>query len=318
MKSQNVDTHLKSEKLGKYYIDMKNDVRRSSNPIYKTDKEGVLKYKIPYTNNFDYYPVFIAGYALGCFDFYIDTNKEEYADVFMRQSEWLLNNITIQKENMGVWQHWYNLPYFNHYKIPWVHGMAQGLAISVLLRAYQLTNDKIYLETAKKAYGAFERDIEEGGVKYIDENGDIWLEEYAILPPPHILNGFIFALFGIYDFYRVTKSEKALKLWNICIKTLERNLPLYDRGYWSTYDLLRKYPATRSYHNLHIKQLKILYKLTGKEFFNTYAKRWNKYLDNPIYGIMANLSRGKVHVKRYGIKECIRRYYQRVEWLKVR
>lgn len=149
-------------KLGKYYIDMKNDVKRIIEPIYKLDKEGVHLYKVPYTDNYRYYPVFIAGFALGNFEMYLDTNEERYKEVFLKQVDWLVDNITIKPNGFGVWEHNFVLPYYD-FKVPWIHGMAQGLAISALLRTHQLTDSNIYFETAEKAYGAFEKNIEEGG-----------------------------------------------------------------------------------------------------------------------------------------------------------
>jgi len=152
-------------------------------------------------------------------------------------------------------------------------------------------------------------------VRYVDDEGNIWLEEYAILPPPHILNGFIFALLGVYDFYRVTKSEKSLNLFNEGIKTLEKNLNLYDSGYWSLYNLIHKYPAIKKYHELHIRQLKVLHELTGKDIFNEYAERWEEYLNKLMNKTKASLRRTIIHVKRYGIK-TLKIYYLRKRWMK--
>jgi len=304
----------KTGKLGSYYIDMKKNANRLDSPIHRLDDEGVLLTKIPYTDNWDYYPVDIALFSLGNFEMYLKTGKERFRKAFLAQAKWLKDNIVI-KGDYGVWEHWYTLPYYRFNRIPWVHGMAQGLAISALLRAYQLINDETFLYAAEKAYGAFERDIEDGGVRFVDPDGNVWFEEYAILPPPHILNGFIFTLFGIYDFYRVTKEEKALILFNEGIKTLEKNLHLYDNGYWSLYNLIHKYPSTGSYHSLHITQLRALYELTGKDIFDEYAERWERYANRSINRLRATLRRAKIHWKRHGIK-ILKIYLMRRRWLK--
>ena len=36
-----------------------------------------------------------------------------------------------------------------------------------------------------------------GGVIFEDKKKDFWIEEYIVHPPTHILNGFIWALFGV-------------------------------------------------------------------------------------------------------------------------
>ena len=299
--------------LGKYCIDMKGTLARPASPIHKLDKNGVLLYKVPYTANYHYYPVNIAQYALGNFEMYLDTKSKHYKDAFLKQADWLVSSIRIKQGGFGVWEHNFVLPYYS-FKVPWVHGMAQGLAISALLRANQLTNDNAYLETAKKAYGVFGKNMEEGGVRYVDENGNIWLEEYSVSPPPHILNGFIFALFGVHDFYSATKNEKVLDLWKAGVQTVEKKLNLYDLGYWSLYNLVHQHPATKPYHALHVKQLKVLYELSGKTTFREYAEKWGKCLNNPISRGRATLKRGAVHIKRHGIKGGTATYFVMRKW----
>lgn len=304
---------LKTEKLGNYYVEMKNNIDRPRQTVHRLDKNGVLLYKIPYTNEYHYYPVSIALYALGNFEMYLDTKKSSYKEVFLKQADWLVNNIKIKTKGFGVWEHNFVLPYYD-FKTPWVHGMAQGLSVSVLLRAYQLTNDKKYLETAEKANKTFEVDIKDGGVKFVDDEGNIWLEEYAITPPPHILNGFIFTIFGIYDFYRVTKNKNMLVLWKKEIKTLEKNLEKYDIGYWSLYNLTQDQPAAKSYHVLHIEQLKALYKLTDKEVFNEYAEKWEYYLNKSLNRIKILLKRNISSIRQHGIKGSVARYLLMRKW----
>lgn len=312
-KVMNKNTSSKTEHLGNYYVEMKNNLDRPKESVHKLDENEVLMYKIPYTEEFNHYPVSIALYALGNFEAYLDTKNQDNKENFLRQADWLVNNIKIKTKGFGVWEHNFVLPYYK-FKIPWVHGMAQGLAISVLLRAYQLTDNEKYLETAEKSYKVFEVDIANGGVRFVDEKGNAWIEEYAILPPPQVLNGFIFALFGIYDFYRVTKDENALNLFKKEIVTLEKNIQGYDIGYWSLYNLLDKHPAAKSYHELHIKQLNVLYNLTRQEIFNEYATRWEKYYRSSLNVRRAAIKRGLNHIKQYGIMGSIRRYLLVKKW----
>ena len=99
-----------------------------------------------------------------------------------------------------------------------------------------------------------------------------------------------------------------LKVWNEGVETLEKNIEKYDIGYWSLYNLIQRHPATQAYHSLHIKQLKVLYEITGIEIFNEYAKKWEKYLNNSLNKIIANLKRGIVHIKTYGFIGIIKKY----------
>lgn len=91
-------------------------------------------------------------------------------------------------------------------------------------------------------------------------------------------------MFGIYDYYRVTKEEKVLSLFNEAIETLKKILPEYDPGYWSKYSLYEKRDLTHfvsalasvHYHRTHISQLRVLYAITGEKIFKDYADKWDK------------------------------------------
>jgi len=281
----------------------------------KLDKNGVLICKIPYSNEFFYYPIHMARYSLGNLEKYLDTKNIKNKAAFFCQVNWLFQNLVI-KDGFGVWEHHYSLPYYDFNKIPWVHGLGQGLGLIVLLKAYQLTENNEYLVASKKVYRSFEVEIVDGGVRFVDDDGNVWFEEYAILPPPHVLNGFITILFSIHEFYRVTKIETALGLWNDGIQTLKRNLNQFDIGYWSLYDLLFKYPSAKEYHAMHSWQLNLLYELTGEKIFCEYAKLWKKYTNIWIYRSQASLKRGLMHLKRYGPRGSMKRYLKQRKWKK--
>jgi len=88
------------------------------------------------------------------------------------------------------------------------------------------------MQLAEKVINSFNLEYTSGGVMHQDENGDYWYLEYPANPPAFVLNGFIFGLFGIYDYYRMTNSEKAYNYFKRGIKTLKNNLHKYDMGYW--------------------------------------------------------------------------------------
>ena len=79
------------------------------------DKNGVLLYKIPYTDKFDYYPIFIARYSLNNLQEYLDTRNSKYQKIFFNQVDWLFKNLTI-KEDIAVWEHQYVLPFYDFNK----------------------------------------------------------------------------------------------------------------------------------------------------------------------------------------------------------
>jgi len=229
-----------------------------------------------------YNPIAIAQYALGHYNLYFNTKRNCHLDVFLKQADWLVENIKGNEFGVPVWLHNFDWEYKEILRNPWYSGLAQGIGISVLVRAYNTTKDGKYLDTADKAYLAFENDINKGGVIHWDKKGSPWIEEYILSPPTHILNGFIWALWGVYDYLLLLKEKNARKLWDNCLETLKKNLEKFDIGYWSLYDLSQtkiKNLASPFYHKLHIVQLEVLYRLSKIEIFKEFSQKWERYLN---------------------------------------
>ena len=69
-------------------------------------------------------------------------------------------------------------------------------------------------------------------------------------------------------------------MFNRAAETLRKNLDRYDMGFWSLYEQSgTRLPMVASpfYHQLHIAQLRLMYRLTGDEIFSQYAERWEAY-----------------------------------------
>ena len=78
--------------------------------------------------------------------------------------------------------------------------------LSVLCRAFKETDNSDYLLSLEKVLKSFQIEVKNGGVTYTDENKNIWIEEYIMKnEPTHILNGFIWALWGIYDYWLLSE-----------------------------------------------------------------------------------------------------------------
>jgi hypothetical protein len=205
-------------------------------------------------------------------------------------AQWLLDNLKPTGYGTYLWSHLFDFEYFRTLKTPWHSGLAQGQGLSVLVRAYAETGESRLGRAADQVYETLKLPIAEGGVIYRDDEGHEWIEEYLVDPPTHILNGFIWALWGIYDYYLLTKKEEAFKLFDSYVATIVKNLPHYDSGFWSYYELTPqriKSIASNFYHRLHIVQLRIMHQMTGHPDFLMYADKWSRYLDNPVYRNLA-------------------------------
>ena len=151
------------------------------------------------------------------------------------------------------------------------------------MRAYRLTGEAIFLQVARRAIHTFELDILDGGVSSLIGNDGIFFEEVAVYPAAHILNGYIFALFGLYDYIRITDNQTITLLIQKSLSTFHTLIDEFDIGYWSRYDLLFKHLAPQFYHKLHILMLEALSKYSGCEHCSALAARWAEYQKKLTY-----------------------------------
>jgi len=237
-----------------------------------------------------YNPIAIAQYGLGNYNLFQRTGDTTRRDKFLNAANWLVTNQEPNANGLPVWHHQFDWEYRVRLKAPWYSGLAQGQGISLLVRVYQDTGDEQYLQAARNAFRSFLTTPDEGGVTYVDEAGNTWFEEYIVRPPTHILNGFIWASWGVFDYCLATSDPIAKALFDRASTTLKRNLDHYDVGFWSLYEqsgTRMNMLASRFYHMLHIVQLKILYRMTGIDVFESFANRWESYLRSSLKRIRA-------------------------------
>jgi heparosan-N-sulfate-glucuronate 5-epimerase len=228
-----------------------------------------------------YNPIAIAQYGLGNYNLFCRTGSADRRNNFLRIADWLVQHLEKNPQGLAVWNHNFDWEYRNTLRAPWYSALAQGQGISVLVRAHQLSRkDSRYLDAAQQALSSFFKPVAEGGVTFTDEQGDLWFEEYVVSPPTHILNGFIWAAWGIYDYFLATQDRSVRDLFARAVNTLTHNLDRYDLGFWSLYEQAgTRLPMVASpfYHQLHIVQLRVMHRLTGEDKFARVADRWETY-----------------------------------------
>jgi len=230
-----------------------------------------------------YNPIAIAQWGLGNYNAFF-RGREECKKKLLLASDWLCSRLEQNSSGVWVWNHHFDWEYRTRLQAPWYSGLAQGQGISLLVRAWQETNEAAYLDIAERAFHSFCKSTSEGGVSFTDEAGDVWFEEYIVTPPTHILNGFIWAAWGVYDYFLATRDTTAEQLFLKAAETLRKNLPRYDLGFWSLYEQSgTRLPMLASpfYHQLHIAQLRVMHRLTGEAVFSEHADRWEGYEHSP-------------------------------------
>jgi heparosan-N-sulfate-glucuronate 5-epimerase len=158
--------------------------------------------------------------------------------------------------------------------------MAQGQAASVLVRLHAETGSDEYAEGALRAVLPLYVDTPDGGTRaYLD--GGPWLEEYPTEPPSYVLNGGIFAIWGLYDAAVGLGDSRAREEFDACADTLARNAHRWDTGAWSRYDLF-PHPfmvnvASLAYHALHTNQLRAMQRIAPRPEVAEVAARFERY-----------------------------------------
>jgi heparosan-N-sulfate-glucuronate 5-epimerase len=274
--SPEINAQSSRYKLGQYYMPF---LEKADYPG-PYDRDGIPLLDYQGRLGRQYNPIAIAQYGLGNFNAYRRSSEGERRNKFLAVADWLVTNLEPNRAGLHVWNHHFDWEYRDWLRAPWQSALAQSQGISVLVRAYEETGKAMYLECARMAFQPLQEEIRDGGVVHMDEHGDTWLEEYIVSPPTHILNGFMWAMWGVYDYFLATGDTVARLIFEASVRTLQNNLACYDVGFWSLYEqsgIWLQTVASPFYHQLHIAQLRVMHSLTEETFFLYYADRWESY-----------------------------------------
>lgn len=254
-------------------------------PISKEITYNVDEFGIPvfsYQGTDYYHPVFIAQKILPLISSYYLTNDYDYLDRAEFYAEKLLD-ISIDDDDRLFFIYPFSF-YLHGYSdelmvAPWVSGMAQGQILSVFSRLYQLTHKNKYLQVAQKIYNSFLKiaDKDQYWCTYIDDNNYAWIEEYPdIEEPNHTLNGFIFAIIGLYDYYEIHPSEESKEVLRTFITTIKQYIGEFRNEGGLSYYCLAHRVTNLHYHQVHIDQLNYLFAVTEDSTFYHYARLFSQ------------------------------------------
>ena len=202
---------------------------------------------------------------------YIDNNKLYFKYNF----DFNLHGISTQKMKKG-----------------WISGMTQGDMLHVCSELIMLTKKEKYYNDAIKIFNTFldinpvrrshtEKVNNDTDIKYIcnyDKDNCFWIEEYPMEVPCRTLNGFMFAIMGLYKYYLITKSYTVLKILTESVYTIEKNISHFiniedDK---ESYYCLKNKKTSGYYHQIHIHQLNVLTEITGENIFKEWALKFEK------------------------------------------
>ena len=157
---------------------------------------------------------------------------------------------------------------------PWTSAMSQGTAVQALARAARRLKDRTYLAVARRALPIFS-ESPPVGVRLRVRRG-AWYLLYSYAPRQLVLNGFLQALIGLYDFSKLGPDAHAGRLFRAGDRVARRSLRRYDTGSWSLYE-----PGVRSDYSYHVLVRDFLRGLCSRTAARPYcamADRFTSYI----------------------------------------
>ncbi len=159
---------------------------------------------------------------------------------------------------------------------PWFSAISQGALLSAYSRlasyhpdnnTYRIHRDKIF-----NSFFRLKRNADPWFATI--DGGYYWAEEQPLVDnPPHTLNGFIYGVFGLYEYWLATKSKESRKILEASLTTLlDQKEQFRVPGEVSYYDLRMK-GQFEHYHTVHIRQFRKLALLSQEDEFHQFADK---------------------------------------------
>jgi hypothetical protein len=260
------------EPLGPWYYDLGRSIVRGDYHLF--DDRGIPRMRVD--GRVVYHASRVAAFSLAHVTRYVFEGRPDDRQKALLGARWLVDNQVAEGPLAGAFPlpfHWHGLP------PPWASALTQGEGLSVLARAYLMTGDEAFARSAVAALAPFKRDVEAGGLRARFRGaGSVWYEEYPQADdPPHVLNGFVYALWGLRDVNRLDLTPEARELYAAGLASLVKHLPEFDAGYWSYYqvpDRAEPRVASLAYHQLHCVMMRIMAELEPGAIFAETARRW--------------------------------------------
>ncbi len=223
-----------------------------------------------------------AQWGLGAYERFLDGEGEAWLEAARKAGDHLLEIQERGGSRDGGWLHRAPMPHTFRLDPPWLSAMAQGEGASLLTRLHLQTGEERYAEAALRALKTMELPVAAGGT-LAEFEGQPFLEEYPTEIPSCVLNGTIFAIWGLHDVGRGLGDAAAMDSFERTTTALAALISRFDAGYWSRYDLyphLKPNIASPAYHLLHIRQLTALDRLSPRPQFQPVIDRFEAYRDS--------------------------------------
>lgn len=271
-------SHVQPGAVRGYYIDLREKATVASWPPPWFPFPGYHRY------------IALGQWGLAAFERHVAGERGNWLEAALGAGEHLVSAQLADGPRTGAWVEPENYPHTFRMRGPWLSAMAQGHCVSLLVRLHRETGRSEFADAALRALAPLDVPTADGGAM-APLGGRPFPEEYPTTPASYVLNGAIYAIWGVYDAALGLEDEHAKEMFSGYVDTLVDNLARWDCGYWSLYDLYR-HPgvsnvASSSYHALHINQLRALHQLAPRAELADMADRFEEYAARPTARLRA-------------------------------
>jgi hypothetical protein len=255
------------------------------------------------------HPVRLAQDGLDMLESYRLTGDSAYLGVAEKDAQRLIDIRVVSREG---WFYPYEFDFALHgnrndvIAAPWFSAMAQGQALSLFARLYELTGKAEYLEAAQRTFTTLTLGPGAAGepfVTWVDTHGHLILEEYAQLPlsrSDQTLNGHLFAVFGLYDYHRITGDAAAVPLFSGALAWVRAHYPDFrNPGWMSKYCLTHPHVVDPTYHAIHIQQFTTIAGITQQAVWADWADQLFADYPDPLITTQIRLAAGRFQAFRF-------------------
>jgi hypothetical protein len=187
-------------------------------------------------------------------------------------------------------RHWFGEPLV----VPWYSAQTQGLLLSALVRLEAATGQQRWADEAgavfaslqlSRAYpGYSNKEPPAAWMSYVGDETSrhrLWFEKYGRQEgtayndyPSFVIDAHIAAVIGIYDYWRMTKSPVAERMFDGGVSTLLARLPDIRRIGGVSESALHSNIYNLEHHRTVTRQLWLLSRMTGNKALAIYARRF--------------------------------------------
>lgn len=231
-----------------------------------------------------YHPVNACHYALFCYDEYKNSGNERFKTAFLNQVKFLMNPQNYTSFDSDKIGYHYKFS-FHDLKNPFFSSLAQGEAISVLIRYYALTKDADALELIVKAKNFMIYPEAKGGCYSINPEGNEWMEEYPnSKQEAHNFSGFYIAVIALGEYAKLFPSDTATSnLFQRLLQSGKMSHKIYDNGSGILYNRGDKRLCAPGYLKWLTNVMLHVYEFTGDKFFLYQHQIWATYSSGKDY-----------------------------------